>query len=545
MFLFSMDYFLHYLKLPGGLTAYTASFFIQFFYYRWLGIIIYAGIFFLLYATFKQMLEKFSVFKKSFFVAFIPGLLFLPASICLFFDIADELAVIIAISGFIVLTKLAQSRFYYFWIPSTVTVLYVLVGGNVLLSLTLFVLYLFFGQRKNKFRQIATGILSLSIPVVIWYLFYMVSFRDASIALSPFRYPDAKLYDFRTIAWLSVGIVPFTGLLLKNIKTEEKWVILRDIALAMILFAVVVKFYRHNTENIVKMGFDAESQQWDNIIDAHHKTDIAPLNCFYTNLALQKTGQMAEKMFHYEQIGISGLFLDQEDYFSCQAKSELFFRLGLINIAQQNAYESMMGYSTIKEPNIRNMKRLLCCAMIRQDEALTAKYEKILNKTLFYRDYPQKLNTGSNGQSAITMKNILIGEMSLLLETILEDHPENQMAFEYLMAYYLLERNFERAKNCYDRYFSNFSYPKIPAHYAEFLLLYKHFNQLDDSFYKRYPVSNDIRERFEMMDILVSAKMTKQIQKTLNEGFKDTYWFYVRFPLVQIKTTQKNEKNIY
>jgi hypothetical protein len=293
------------------------------------------------------------------------------------------------------------------------------------------------------------------------------------------------------------------------------------------------------------MGFEAENHLWNNIIDAHHKSNIAPLNCFYTNLALQKTGQMAEKMFHYEQIGISGLFLDLEDYFSCFAKSELFYQLGLINAAQQNSYESMIGYSSIKEPNIRNMKRLLSCAMIRQDEALTAKYGKILNQTLFYRNYPQKLNIISNDQSAITMKNLLISNMPILLETILEYHPENQMIFEYLMAYYLLERNFEQAKNCFDRYFSIFPYLKIPSHYAEFLVLYKHLNNLDDSFYKRYPVSIDIRERFEMMDILVSAKMNKQIQKTLNDGFKDTYWFYVRFPLVLVNTTQKDEKNIY
>jgi len=131
------------------------------------------------------------------------------------------------------------------------------------------------------------------------------------------------------------------------------------------------------------------------------------------------------------------------------------------------------------------------------------------------------------------MNDVFIRDIPVVLEAILENNGDNQTVFEYLMAYYLLERDYEQAKNCYDRYFSNFSYPHIPVHYAEFLALYKLLNDLDDSFYKQYPVPIDVRERFEMMDILVSAQMSKQIRKALEDGFKDTYWFYVRFPLVK------------
>ncbi len=543
MFLFSPEYFFQYLERPGGITAYAASFLTGFFYYPVAGTGIYLLIFLGFCKIFKSVSDKFSLFGSLFIAAFIPGLLFLSASINLHFDIVDELAVMVALCGFILLTRMARSKFYYLFIPVTTSVFYILVGGNVVLSLLLFVFYSFSQQQKGYRKQVPSAVLSLSVPVALWYFFYPVSFKDACIALTPFRYPDAYWTDFRVIALLSVIVVPAVGMLFKNVKAGRKWMPAYNIGVGVILLVIILKHYNPTTGNIVKMGFDAENDNWESVINTGKETPVGPLNCFYTNLALQQTGQLAEKMFCYDQIGAPGLILDLQDNFSCQAKSELFYRLGLINEAQHYAYESMIGYASVKEPNIRNLKRLLECAVIRQDSALSAKYEKILDKTLFYKNYTKK--RGAKYPSAIVMKDIFVRDMSVALASILEDNPGNRTVFEYLMAYYLLEREFEKAKNCYDRYFSNFPYPRIPVHYAEFLMLYKHLNKLDDSFYERYPVSRDTRERFEMMDVLVSSAMSKEIQKALEDGYKDTYWFYVKFPLVNVQKIKEDEKNIY
>jgi hypothetical protein len=166
----------------------------------------------------------------------------------------------------------------------------------------------------------------------------------------------------------------------------------------------------------------------------------------------------------------------------------------------------------------------------------------MLSRSLFYKNYAK---TRKDYPAALQMKDNLIHSIPDVLETLLEDNSTHQMVFEYLMAWYLLERDFEQAKKCFDRYFYSFSYAQIPTHYAEFLLLYKRLNNLDDSFYKQYPISKELRERFEIMDTLVQAKLDNTIQKTLEDGFKHTYWFYVKFPLVQTQKSQKDEKYIY
>lgn len=564
LFLYDGDYFLQYLRMPGGFTGYIASFLIQFFRFRWAGALIYLCFFFGFYVVTKAIYKRFSVFIQSFFVPFIPGLLFLPASTNMLFDPADELGVIVALCGFIALTKLTKNKYYFLLIPLLVIALYVFVGGNIFLTLALFTLNTL-SRRPTKplsrqaakpisakssnlldklptknLKYLITCLLSLLIPLIIWYFFYIISFEDACVALTPFRYPGNTLLDARSIAWLSVLILPVVGMILRKFKTGKKWSFILNGCLALIVLTLIVKQFKSDSENNVKMGFDAEYHRWEDIIVTGKKTSINHLSCYYINIALQQTGQMAEKMFCYNQIGTQGLFPPLKDHFSCFARSEVFYQLGWINPAQHSVYESLSGYTFIKEPNIRNVKRLYDCAIIQQNDVLAKKYKKMMNRSLFYRNFDNKLPS-----PLFATTNMLIHNIPDALETLMEDNSTNQAVFEYLMAWYLLEREFEKAKNTFDRYFTSFSYAHIPTHYAEFLLLYKRLNKLDDSFYEQYPISRELQERFEIMDILVQSRIDITIQKTLEDSFKHTYWYYVRFPFVQVQKTVKDEKNIY
>jgi len=545
MFLFDSDYFMQYMSMPGGTTAYFASFLIQFFRFRWIGILVYLCIFLSFYIVTKEIFKKFSIFNHSFIIAFIPALLFLPASINMLFDPADELGVIVALCGFLALTKLTENRFYYILIPLSITAIFIISGGNVLITVALYTLYSLFILPSKKLKYAATGLLSFIIPIAVWYFYYLFSFKAACFSLTPFRYPDGALFEPRGIAWWSIIAVTLTGMLLKKIKAGKKWILILNTGIAILLLVHIVKQLKPDYENNVKMGFYAENHQWEDIIKTNKKTSINSQSCYYTNLALQQTGQMAEKMFHYNQIGVSGLFLELKDHFSCYARSELFFQLGWINMAQHSVYESMSGYSFLKEPNVRNIKRLYDCAVIQQKNDLAQKYGKMLSKTLFYRNYVKSHATSADYPPALEMKNSLVLKIPDALEDILENNSSNQAVFEYLMAWYMLERDYEKAKKCFDRYFPNFSYSHIPQHYAEFLLLYKRLNNLDDSFFEKYPVSNELRENFDIMDTLLQSNREKMILGTMKHQFENTYWFYVRFPLVKVQKAQKDEKNIY
>jgi hypothetical protein len=545
MFRFSSEYLMQYIQRPGGIAAYLASFLVQFFYYPFAGACVYLFIFLLFYGVFRRVLDKFSVFGKSGSIAYIPGLLFLAASADLRFDIVTGPAAIIALAGFPLLVRVIRNRYYYLLVPVTIVVLYILTGGNFLLCIFFLLLYYFIKRPENYLRYVSVIALSAFIPLLFRRFLYMIPVEDVYTVTTYFYHHPFRLTDFRTISRLSVFIIPLAGMLFRKTAFNSKYVFIFDISLCITFLIVILKQYSPNSENIIRMGYDVENQQWDRVLETSGKMNVGPFNCFYTNLALQRTGQMADRMFHYEQIGTSGLILELEDNLSCRAKSDFFYQLGLINEAQRYAYESMVGYSSYKEPDIRNIKRLLDCSIIRKDTRLSEKYENILGKTLFYENYIVERKPELMHYCAVEMGNIFAQDLPTILTSILESNPAHQFAFEYLMAYYLLERDYENAKKCFDSYFYHFSYSGIPVHYSEFLVLYRRLKGLDENFYKQYPVSVDIREHFDMIDVLISTEIDEQIRKILEERYKNTYWFYVRFPLVDIRKVSKDEKNIY
>lgn len=547
MFQFSGTYFLQYLNQPAGLTRYFASFLTQFFYYPLIGACIYTLIFFALWRIYKLVLKEFGLFKNSFLIQALPGLLFLPANANLQIDIANELALVVALAGFIVLIKSAGHKFYYLWIPLVISILYILAAGNILPVFALFLLYLLMNKHKKRLFHFLAIILSAAIPLLFWRFVYIIPLSEVYYILTPFYSQHAAHHDFGTFSWLSVFLIPVVAAPFRTLKPAGfKFMLYANICLTAIILCLIVKNYNRKSENVIKTVYYADNERWDDILDLSKKSPPNLFCCFYTNLALQKTGRLPGEMFKYDQIGSQALMLDLEDNFTCYLMSGLFYHTGLINDAQHCAYESMSGYSDNKENNIGNITRLLACAIIKKDSCLVSKYQNLTDKTLFYKNYRQNHEQELLAKPVIDAGNTFYKNSHDFLTSVLKDNPRNKAVFEYLMACLLLELDYENVKKCYDTYFSAFDYPAIPVHYAEFLVLYKHVNNLGDDFYEKYPVPVNIRERFEMMDLLVSAKMDEQIQKVLEERFKDTYWFYVRFPLVtNNQKTQKNEQNIY
>jgi hypothetical protein len=537
MFQFSGSYFQQYMNRPSGISGYLASFLIQFFRYPAAGGCIYAVVFYALYKAFQCVLRKFSLFEKSLFIPAVPSLLFLPASTHIQFDFASQLSFIIALAGFAVLTAAAKRKYYYLYVPALTVLLYLLAGGNVFITVVLFVFYsLTCGEKKWKPCLLST-VVSALVPFLLLHVAYPVPFREAFLGSTPFHKGKPEgLFLFYAASWLSVVLLPFIGILFRKICAgmgRWKYLLVADAGLSAIVIGVILWSYNPNMENVIKMIYHAEKEQWEKVLTTSAELPAGHYSCFYANLALQKTGEMGEKMFRYNQTDASGLFLVSEDMISCYMMSDLFYQMGVINESQQYAFESMMGFMDIKEANLLNVKRLVSCAALRKDVRLVSKYQGILDKTLFYGNCAQKYKSLMAEDAPLTESGDTVNVFGKsLLISILKNNPRHKMAFEYLMAYYLLDADYEGAKNCFDTYYSNFDYANIPTHYAEFLILYAYINRAGTDFFEKYPLPGIMREDFEAMNLLLMAKRNNNIINTLEKQFKGTYWFYIQFPLI-------------
>ncbi|MDR0714860.1 MAG: DUF6057 family protein [Bacteroidales bacterium] len=545
MFLFTRSYLMQHLHQPGGLAVWAGAFLTQFFLYPPAGAGIYTLVFFALYREYRKTLTRLSVFEKSASVPYIPALLLLPAIAGIQFRVGIELNLLAALAFFRLLVAVVKYKYAPAMIFGVVVTGYIVTAGNVALTAVLFLIFCWQRRPKRCLIRIAAVIAAWwSAPWLFGYALYPVSVDGAYWLHTPWDKMYTGVSVFWKIACLSVVVLPLAGMAGRKIGAGRKMVRIADATvIAAMLFSVVIT-RRPTSERIMHMMHKSGTGNWSEVLAVSKKTATAPLQCFYLNLSLQQMGALPDSMFHYDQIGVSGLFPDLLDYFHCSAAGDLFYRLGLINELRHCSYESMVSRNYDREYDIRSVKRLLQCADAANDSALAGKYRYLTGKTLFYKD--ELSSGGAKHDIPVTAAgDVLLRGNDSALEAILRANPLHRPAFEYLMAYYMLEMDYDKAKECFDTYYAGLEYPSLPVHYAELLTLYQSVNKLDNRFYDAYPVPMAVRERFDMIDVLIPYVFAdEKIRQTVERQFKDTYWFYVAFPLIDISHTNENEKKI-
>jgi len=103
------------------------------------------------------------------------------------------------------------------------------------------------------------------------------------------------------------------------------------------------------------------------------------------------------------------------------------------------------------------------------------------------------------------------------------------MAFEYLMARYLLNKHLGKFVQNLER-LQDFGYKELPTHYEEAALIYvygmrKPFNL------SGYPPSPQKRQQIEDFSRLLSSygRNKKAASKELSKKFRNTYFYYYKF----------------
>jgi hypothetical protein len=112
-----------------------------------------------------------------------------------------------------------------------------------------------------------------------------------------------------------------------------------------------------------------------------------------------------------------------------------------------------------------------------------------------------------------------------LLEVLLASHPTNRMAFEYLMADYLLNLDLKGAVE-HLRLLDNFDYARIPRPYEEALLLFQELAGVKVEL-KGRTIRSETAERFRQFKAAASEWGGQaKGPAVMAARFGDSYWFY-------------------
>jgi|GEM_PF-564591 len=560
LFRYNTAYIASFFQNPGGLITFLGSFLTQFFCFTWTGALILAliglGILLLSRFIFRQIGQPgilFSLFPLILLAALHSNHNYpLSMSLGWFFTVV-LLALFIKI-------KNDKSRFLAGIILFIIS--YFLTGIFAFLMIALCILYEML-YRKGLFKYYLSAIvliLVLLIPYLGWRFIYLFDLRQAWLMPASF----SSLAPVSVLLFLIAMYYPL--ILLVNYIVQKvsaksefsfswRWpYLLPGTILYLLAVFMLVKFaYDRNNELFLNIDAHYQSSSWKKVLTLSKQyPGHNQLVMYFTNLALYKKGELADKMFQYRQYGTSGLWLEwKRNETAPFFGGEIYYHLGYNNEAYRWAFEAMEA----KGPNPRSLKRLVNTSIINRNYEIAGKFLHFLDQTLFYRKWAKDYHRFITDTTLILRQKELMDRRRLLLtkdfiadininnfvlDKLLEDHPDNRMAFEYMMASFLLTKDLEAfAANIYR--LKDLGYKKIPQHYEEALVLFAGLTR-KDVVPHGYAISNDTRERFHnYASTFAKYRYSKdKAARALSSGFGNTFWYYMQFADVRPGHTDPN-----
>ena len=415
LFLFDSTYIWEIVRLPGGVADLLGRFCTQFFLFAWVGAFIIA-----LLLSAVQLLTLSSLSREK-LGGGLYGLSFVP-SFLLWLFLLDENALLGGVWA-VLLTQLA-------------------IWGLV---------------------RLPDGWVRRILVIVAFMILYWIAFGGSHY----YRYPNV----FPTLlyaAWL-LAVVPLfirhrghredRGHRGNNLSTCLL-VNLFTILCFLCGLCAIWKNANFKAEKVMQYDFMACHQQWNRIIETiNAEKPNNPIGVTVQNLALAMRGMLLDRMFDYNQNGIAGLLPDvQSDATSPMPTAEAFYQLGMINVAQRTVFEAQEAILDFQKSG-RCYKRLAQTNLINGSYEVARKYLTALKKTLFYRDWANETISLLGNEEAIA-KHPEYGHLRQsaydkdfyfsdhvtpeMLEDLYFSNTDNRLAYQYLLAYYMLTGDRER-----------------------------------------------------------------------------------------------------
>lgn len=334
------------------------------------------------------------------------------------------------------------------------------------------------------------------------------------------------------------------------------------LALAVLAIVIVLTFYlTYNSSARIVLRFNHFSlhHRYHALLEFADRLPQERLHSVYRihdiDVALYQTGRMPDKMFGYPQKPEALLLSFNTEGvapFIYQRRGDLLMEMGHTAIAQRLYHEVLESIG----PCPFVLERLALASLAKGQTETAAVYLKVLADDLVYRKEARKilaaLDTGSAGPwqdrveklRSVVVKQDYTGfetTPEVFFETLLQTNRHNRMAFEYMMALYLLTGSLDSFVENIAR-LAELGYERLPEHYAQAIVIYlgsghkktdlNGWMPAEQVFYKA--------KRFDTLyQRLGGFRNPQGARDLLRDEFGDTYWFYYMFELPRLKTREK------
>ena len=397
LFLWTWDYLVERLSLPGGFADWVGEFIVQFYYVEWLGALLLALPFVALQRLTARLLPK-------------SWLLLSLAPVALLWWLMGDINVLLSLLVAVVLAlALACFRVRRSWPWADVLILpvaYWLIGPVVWLYVVIRILQLGWKHLWSAGWLFALQLMAYAWLLPQWPL--QMAMTGLTYYRIPLHYPQWNGYD-------------------------------------------------KDMYELIRLDYLVRNERWDDIVKRAGEYQVkTPFWSNCVNLALAEKRLLADRMFDFYQSGEDALVMPRvRDLTSMLPSAEVFWRLGMVNSAQRYMFDTQESILNGRKSG-RCTKRIAECMLVNRHYQTAAKQIALLKKSLFYRDWASEAEQMLGDEAKINAHPIYgklrrlrykedflysYDEMDKMLGLLFQNNPENKMALDYFMGQMLLKGN--------------------------------------------------------------------------------------------------------
>ncbi|UKK53484.1 DUF6057 family protein [Prevotella sp. E2-28] len=576
LFLYSSLFFKQMMTVSGGMLSYLGTFFTQFFYHPWIGVIMLCSWWLLLMWLVKR---TFAVSEKWLVVTLIPAALLLVANMDLgywiyvmklhghfFSSTIGTTAGVALLWGFRKLPEKLWLRICY--VVLVVAAGYPLMGIYALTAAFLMGVWIWRLSRKVTPNIILSAITLLAIaaiPLIYYrYVYFQTNIHDIYYTALPIFTITETLHAYHIPYYLLA--VCFLGFVVaynptshteqkdvqgkqkaKGSKTKEKskktilnW-ILQGAILAAITVGVWHFWYKDdNFHHELRMERCIEQADWEGVLEEGKKQDGEPTRAIVMmhNLALSRLGLQCENMYSFPK-GSKKTNTSVPVYMYNTAGRLIYYHYGVMNECHRMCMEEGVEYGW----SVELLQYMVRNAIFTNEKQVAKKYLNLLRKTQYYGDWADHMESLINNPELLS-SDMETGPITHMLNyadiqsqgdsyveknlmTMLSETDSKDPYFqEQAVLGAMWTRNTSNFWARFEQYLNLHPNRPVPRIFQEAAYLFGNMEQL--SFTEDLPIDRSVKENFQgFMQMMqqCQGRPNGQQRKYLYQRYGTTYYF--------------------
>ena len=560
LFLCSLLFFKEQLVVPGGMLTWLGTFFTQFLYLPWLGVLMLCGWWWLLMWLIKR---TFRITNRWSILMLIPVALLLLTNMDMgywiymlklrghfFISTIGTTAVVALLWGFRCLPDKYLYRATYIFVVCALG--YPLLGIYGLAAALLMGVW---SWRLSSTRTVAVilsvvAVLSIiAIPLFCYrYIYYQINLANIFWAELPLfyiteEYP-AYYIPYYLLALFFVILAVTYRPDRQSVKPMKKlYYLLCQGVIAVLVVAGVYQFWMkdENFHRELAMQHRISKCDWTGVLEeaVTQKDEPTRAIVMMRNLALSRLGRQGNEMFLYKN-GSKEYAAPFVMRLMLVAGPLIYYQYGMLNYCNRLCMEMGVEFGFRTE----DYQLLVNCALLENDQPLTRKYLGILKQTIFYRDWAEQAETLLGHPDLIAKdterepithmlhyKNVLSGDQGytesfLMKQLARSTYADDPIFQEQCLLATLWTKDIKQFWQRFNDYIKLHPQGPMPRYYQEAAYLYSMEDDRTDV--SRLPFDAIIKDSFERFATSLSNYDGLDVEiarKELYPFFGDTYYY--------------------